>query len=91
MSKKLSSREIHSKAIDIFKEKINEINKERKKYGLVVMAVPGLEKLNAKQGKLVNSTCRHIINDVKEYQKTGVKLSIGTKLEILKTGNQNDR
>ena len=87
IKKKLGSSEIHSQAIDIFKEKINEFNKiskERQKYGLVVMAVPGLENLSEKDYRIVKQACNHIIEDVKEYQRTKVKIPIGTKLEILK-------
>jgi len=62
---------------------IIEISRERKKYGLAVMEVPGLEKLSEKEYNLVTQACNHIIEDIKKYQEEGVKLSVGTELKIL--------
>ena len=72
--------------LDKLNEKMAEIiaiSKKRKKYGLAVMEVPGLEELSEKEYNLVTQACNHIIEDIKKYQEKGVKLSVGTGLKIL--------
>ena len=65
-------------------EEVIEIDKDRQKYGLIVMEVPGLEKMNKRDYDFTVRACNHIIEDVKGYQIEGVKLPIGTELKILK-------
>ena len=85
--KRKGSRTIHNEAIAIFKKTIDDINKiqkERQKYGMVIATVPGLDWMNEKDNRIANGALAHIINDIKEYQRTKVKLPIGTKIEIIK-------
>ena len=75
-------------------KKYNEIiaiGRERQKYGLAVMTVPGLKKLSKEEYEKLRIAGEHIIEDIKAYQREGVKFSIGTKIQIFKSIEYKNR